>query len=59
MPPVSEAQRRAMEAAAHGKSNIGIPKTVGQEFAKADEGGKLPERAPRARTYAKKTVRRG
>lgn len=44
MPAVSEAQRRAMEAAAHGKSTLGIPKSVGQEFANADLGGKLPER---------------
>lgn len=44
MPPVSEKQRRAMQAAAHGKSNIGIPKKVGQEYAAADPGGKLPEK---------------
>jgi 8-oxo-dGTP pyrophosphatase MutT (NUDIX family) len=44
-PPVSEAQRKAMHAAASGKSNIGIPKSVGQEFAEADPGGKLPSRA--------------
>jgi phage-related protein (TIGR01555 family) len=31
-PPVSEAQRRAMEAAAHGHSTLGIPKKVGAEF---------------------------
>ena len=31
-PPVSEKQRRAMEAAAHGKSTLGIPKSVGREF---------------------------
>ena len=43
MPPVSERQRRAMQAAAHGHSNIGIPKKVGKEFAKADSGGKLPK----------------
>lgn len=42
-PPVSEAQRRAMGAAASGKSNIGIPKKVGQEFIEKDPGGKLPE----------------
>ena len=47
MPPVSEKQRRAMEAAAHGKSTIGIPKKVGQEFAAADPGGKLPKSAPK------------
>lgn len=29
-----------MEAAAHGHSTLGIPKSVGQEFAAADEGKK-------------------
>lgn len=33
---VSEAQRRAMAAAAEGKSTIGIPEEVGKEFAKED-----------------------
>lgn len=41
-PPVSEAQRKAMWAAAKGHSNLGIPKSVGKEFADADAGGKLP-----------------
>lgn len=36
MPVVSEKQRRAMWAAAEGKSNLGIPKEVGKEFVKAD-----------------------
>lgn len=31
-PPVSEAQRRAMFAAAQGNSALGIPKKVGEEF---------------------------
>lgn len=44
-PPVSEAQRRAMYAAARGESILGIPKSVGKEFAEADKGGKLPEKA--------------
>ena len=43
MPPVSEKQRKAMWAAASGKSTLGIPKSVGKEFAAADPGGKLPE----------------
>jgi hypothetical protein len=43
-PPVSEAQRRAMFAAKSGKSNIGIPQSVGKEFAEADPGGHLPEK---------------
>lgn len=32
--PVSKAQNAAMQAAAQGKSTLGIPKKVGQEFAK-------------------------
>src|SRR5262245_20322820 len=47
MPPKSEAQRRAMQAAAHGKSTLGIPAKVGKEFAAADKGGKLPKRMPK------------
>ena len=43
MPPVSEKQRRAMGAAASGKSTLGIPKSVGKEFIAADKGGKLPK----------------
>lgn len=43
MPPVSQRQRRAMYAAAEGKSNIGIPKSVGREFIAADTGKKLPK----------------
>lgn len=44
MPVESESQRRAMWAAAAGHSTLGIPKSVGKEFAKSDTGGKLPER---------------
>lgn len=47
MPPRSEAQRKAMQAAAHGKSTLGIPRKVGKEFAKSDKGGKLPARKPK------------
>jgi len=36
-PPVSEKQRRAMYAAANGKSTLGIPKKVGKEFIAKDE----------------------
>jgi hypothetical protein len=44
MPAVSKRQFRAMEAAAHGHSTIGIPKSVGQEFASATTDEKsLPE----------------
>lgn len=44
MPPRSEAQRRAMQAAAHGRSTLGIPRSVGKEFAAAGIGGKLPKK---------------
>lgn len=46
MPSVSKAQNAAMHAAAEGRSTLGIPKRVGQEFVKADAGrkvGALPE----------------
>ena len=36
-------QHKAMEAAAHGKSNLGIPKEVGKEFADADKGKSFDE----------------
>ena len=41
-PPVSEAQRAAMGAAASGHSTLGIPKDVGQDYIESDKGGKLP-----------------
>jgi hypothetical protein len=44
-PPVSQAQRAAMHAAAEGHGNIGIPPSVGREFSNADPGGKLPAHA--------------
>lgn len=47
MPPSSQAQRRAMGAAAAGKSTLGISKKVGREYMKADTGGKLPKRRKR------------
>lgn len=33
-----------MHAAASGRSTIGIPKSVGKEFADSDPGGKLPKK---------------
>jgi len=36
MPSKTPRQKRAMRAAAAGKSTIGIPKSVGREFVKAD-----------------------
>jgi hypothetical protein len=46
-PFVSQAQARAMHAAAEGRSNIGIPQSVGQKLVTEAHGqkvGKLPER---------------
>ena len=43
MPSVSEKQHNAMEAAAHGHSTLGIPKSVGQEFVNADKHRKDSE----------------
>lgn len=44
MPMQSEKQRKAMFAASKGKSTLGIPKKVAEEFVAADKGGKLPKR---------------
>lgn len=45
MPATSQAQFRAMQAAAHGKSTLGIPKKVGKDFVAATPSTKgLPER---------------
>ena len=43
--PVSEEQRKAMAAAAGGKSDLDIPESVGKEFIDKDKGGELPEKA--------------
>lgn len=37
MPSKTAKQHRAMEAAARGKSNLGIPKKVAKEFVSADK----------------------
>ena len=37
MPSKTEKQRRAMQAAAHGRGKLGIPKKVAREFVKADK----------------------
>jgi len=45
MPIVSEAQRRAMYAAAAGHSTLGIPKSVGKDFVSAGpKSSNLPEK---------------
>lgn len=37
MPSKTPRQHRAMEAAAHGKSTLGIPRKVGKDYVKADK----------------------
>jgi len=58
MPPVSEAQRRLMHAAANSPAvakKTGVSRKVAKEFSTADKGGKLPEKKTRAeRWYGKK-----
>ena len=49
--PASEAQRKAMHAAAAGKSTLDIPQKVGKEFSKGDPGGKLPQRKKHVGTF--------
>lgn len=51
MPPKSEAQRRAMQAAKAGHSTLGIPAKVGAEFVAADPGGKLPKKKKKPGQY--------
>jgi hypothetical protein len=43
MPSVSDKQKRAMRVAAAGKSTLGIPKSVGKEFVKADQAKLKPK----------------
>ena len=59
MPSVSDKQHRAMEAAAHGHSTLGIPKSVGQDFVAADKGvqhhNKKAARSEHHSTYMKES----
>lgn len=57
MPPVSQAQARAMYAAAAGKSTLGIPQKVGKDFTKDVPKG-LPARKASA-DKAKKLMKKG
>lgn len=50
MPSVSRAQQKAMHAAAEGRGTIGIPESVGKDFAAADHARgptKLPMHTPK------------
>jgi hypothetical protein len=47
MPSKTPKQHRAMEAAAHGKSKLGIPKAVAKEFVAADKAKAKPHKPKR------------
>lgn len=49
MPSKTPRQRRAMRAAAAGKSTLGIPKKVGKEFVAADRAKAKRKRKGRRR----------
>jgi hypothetical protein len=55
MPAKSKAQFRAMQAAAHGKSTLGISPSVGKDFVQATSSPKsLPERKAKERKKSQK-----
>ncbi len=55
MPAKSKKQFKAMQAAAHGKSTLGIPQDVGQEFAAATPNpSELPEQFTPSKLVKKK-----
>lgn len=54
MPSVSGKQHRAMEAAAHGHSTLGISKKVGKEFVTADGKKYKGKKKPAGKSAAKR-----
>ena len=60
MPAVSQRQFRAMQAAKHGRSTLGIPAKVGREFVAATGSAKgLPKRKRRLTGIQDVARRRG
>lgn len=51
MPARSKRQYRAMQAAAHGRSTLGIPKSVGEEFTAGQSPKRLPERVRSKKSF--------
>lgn len=57
MPSKSEAQHKAMEAAAHGNSALGIPASVAKEFVEADKAaGKYVKKTKKKAKKSKKNA---
>lgn len=62
MPPVSEAQRRFMRAAANNpkmRKRAGVDKKVADDFNKSDPGGSLPEKKPGKSRMEKRGYKNG
>jgi hypothetical protein len=57
--PVSKAQNAAMQAAAQGKSTIGIPEKVGKEFAKGASKTNVKQLPQHIKTQAAQLRKRG
>ena len=57
MPSRSPAQARLMAAVAHSPEfakKVGVPQSVGQEFNKADKGGRMLKQAMQAKALRRK-----
>lgn len=60
MPSLTAKQHRAMQAAKHGKSKLGIPQKVGREFVAADKkAGKKFKGKKHGGKVTKKRARKG
>lgn len=59
MPPRSQAQARAMYAAASGNSTIGIPKKVGAEFTADVQPGQIKALPKRAKAKKSRSHKNG
>ena len=55
----SKAQNAAMHAAAEGRSTLGIPKKIGQEFVRASKGQKVKRLPMHVKKQARHMARRG
>jgi hypothetical protein len=55
MPSTSQKQHKLMEIAAHTQGGYGgVPQSVGEDFAKADEGKKFPEKKKGIYSHSRK-----
>ena len=59
MPSSSRAENAAMHSAVEGHSALGIPKSVGKDFVKADAGRKIGKLPKHVKRKAKRLARSG